>query len=324
MSLNRRNFIISGAATGAALTALGSSAAVFAQDKPSITVGSKDFTEVNLLGEIMSQLLEDAGYDVNRQLNLGGTVVVHEAAVAGDVDVYPEYTGTGLLVILGQDIPEVDQEPVAEASATPSGTPASNPLSDEVYSIVSETYPEEFGLQWLEPFGLNGTYVIAVRPETAEEYGLEKVSDLQGVAGDLTFGCSQEFLVRQDGLPGLEEEYGLEFGDAMGMDPNLVYSAMEEGQVDVIAGGVTEGHIQRLGFVMLEDDRNYFPPYYACPVVRTEILEQAPEVRDILNQLAGRIDNETIGQLNLEVDEEQRSPAEVAREFLVNEGLLEA
>lgn len=283
-----------------------------------MTVGSKDFTEVGILGQIVSVLLEENGFPVDRQLNLGGTVVVHEAAVANDIQVYPEYTGTGLLVILGQDIPEMEEQ----ASATPANG-AANPVSEEVYSIVSKAYPEQFGLEWLEPFGLNGTYVIAVRPETAEEHGLQKVSDLQGIAGDLTFGCSQEFLVRQDGLPGLQEAYDVEFGDSMGMDPSLVYAAMDEGMVDVIAGGVTEGHIQRLGFVMLEDDRDYFPPYYACPVVRTDLLEQAPEVRDILNQLAGRIGDEKIGQLNLEVDEDLRNPVDVARDFLIDEGLIE-
>lgn len=318
MSLNRRTFITSSAAASIALATATTPHATFAQEKPTVTVGSKDFTEVGILGQIMSVLLEENGYPVDRQLNLGGTVVVHEAAVANDIQIYPEYTGTGLLVILGQDIPEVEEQP----SATPAEGTA-NPVSEEVYSIVSEAYPEEFGLEWLEPFGLNGTYVIAVRPETAEEHGLQKVSDLQEIAGDLTFGCSQEFLVRQDGLPGLQEAYDVEFGDSMGMDPSLVYSAMDEGMVDVIAGGVTEGHIQRLGFVMLEDDRNYFPPYYACPVVRTELLEQAPDVRDILNQLAGRIDDETIGQLNLEVDEDLRNPGDVARDFLISEGLIE-
>jgi osmoprotectant transport system substrate-binding protein len=318
VSLNRRTFITSSAAASFALATANTPNAAFAQDNPTVTVGSKDFTEVGILGQIMSVLLEENGFPVDRQLNLGGTVVVHEAAVANDIQVYPEYTGTGLLVILGQDIPEMEEQ----ASATPANG-AANPVSEEVYSIVSEAYPEQFGLEWLEPFGLNGTYVIAVRLETAEEHGLQKVSDLQGIAGDLTFGCSQEFLVRQDGLPGLQEAYDVEFGDSMGMDPSLVYAAMDEGMVDVIAGGVTEGHIQRLGFVMLEDDRDYFPPYYACPVVRTDLLDQAPEVRDILNQLAGRIGDEKIGQLNLEVDEDLRNPVDVARDFLIDEGLIE-
>lgn len=314
-SITRRNLIFSSAA-GAAFAATGVHDAFAQGDKPTVTVGSKDFTESLILGQLCAHLLEDAGYEVDRQLNLGGTVVVHEATVNGDVDLYVEYTGTGLIAILGRELPETEE---AEAAASPEATVGQDP----VYDIVSEAYPEEFGIEWLKPWGFNNTYVIAVRPETAEEYGLEKVSDLQGVAGDLIFGCSQEFLVRPDGLDSLQETYDIEFANAVGLDPSLVYVAMDEGQVDAIAGAATEGHIERLGFVKLEDDRGFFPPYYAAPVVREALLEESPEVRDILNKLAGHIDDDTMGSLNLEVDQDNRNHSDVARDYLVREGLIE-
>ncbi len=176
--ITRRNLILSSAA-GAAFAATGVHDAFAQGDKPTVTVGSKDFTESLILGQLCAHLLEDAGYEVDRQLNLGGTVVVHEATVNGDVDLYVEYTGTGLIAILGRDLPDMDE---SEASTSPEAGVGQDP----VYDIVSEAYPEEFGIELLKPWGFNNTYVIAVRPETAEEHGLEKVSDLQGVAATLS------------------------------------------------------------------------------------------------------------------------------------------
>ncbi len=323
MQFNRRQLLITSAA-GASAAALGLKSGVFAQDgdKPTVRVGSKNFTESIILAEMLAALMEDAGYSVEKQNSLGGTVVVHEAMVNGDLDMYLEYTGTGLIAILGEELPEQSRGGAA-ASPAAGATPDSSAGQDAVYDIVAEAYPDAFGLEWLEPWGFNNTYVLAVRPETAEEYGLEKNSDLQGAAGDLVFGCSQEFLARPDGLPALQETYGMEFADAIGLEPALVYAALDEGQVEVIAGAATEGHIERLGFVKLEDDMNFFPPYYAAPVVRQELLEASPEVREILNQLSGQIDDQTMGNLNLEVDEEGRNAIDVARDFLVTEGYID-
>ena len=285
-------------------------------DKPTVTVGSKDFTESIILAEIVSTLLEDNGYTVERQFNLGGTAVVHQALISGEVDIYVEYTGTGLLAILGEDLPETSASPVAGAS------PAATAGQDAVYDIVKRGYQEQFGLTWLEPWGFNNTYALAVTQETADEYGLEKISDLQGVAGDMTFGATQEFLVRPDGLPGLEETYGLDFGNETGLDPGLLYSAVDEGQVDVISAFATDGRIPALGLVVLEDDMNYFPPYYAAPVVDSELLEQNPEIADILNQLGGQIDDATMADMNYQVDEGGQEPSAVARAFLKERGLI--
>lgn len=304
-------------ALGLMATAIAAPAA--AQDeKPTVTVGSKDFTESILLAEIVALLLEDNGYTVERQLNLGGTAVAHEALANGEIDIYVEYTGTGLLAILGQELPDSSAAPAGDASPSP----AAGGGQDEVYNIVKEGYAEEFGLTWLEPWGFNNTYALAVTQETADEYGLEKVSDLQGVAGEMTFGATQEFLVRPDGLPGLEETYGLDFANEQGLDPGLVYSAVAEGQVDVISAFATDGRVPALDLVLLEDDMGYFPPYHAAPVVDGELLEQNPEIADILNQLAGQIDDATMASLNLQVDEGGEEPIDVARAFLEERGLI--
>lgn len=287
-----------------------------AQDEaPTITVGSKDFTESIILAEIVALMLEDNGFTVERQLNLGGTAVAHEALVNGEIDIYVEYTGTGLLAILGQELPESGDSADASASPVAEG-------QDAIYDIVKQGYDEEFGLTWLEPWGFNNTYALAVTQETADEFGLETISDLQGVAGDMTFGATQEFLVRPDGLPGLEETYGFEFGNDQGLDPGLVYSAVDNGDVDVISAFATDGRIPALGLVLLEDDLSYFPPYHAAPVVSGELLEQNPEVADILNQLSGQIDDATMAELNFQVDEGGEQEIDAARAFLEENGFI--
>jgi len=302
-------------ALGLVLASLAGAAGAAAQDedKPTVVVGSKDFTEQIIVAEMVALLLEDNGYNVERQLNLGGTAVVHQALVSGEIDIYVEYTGTGLLAILGQELPEVDAA---------GATPAADSGQDQVYEIVSSEYEAQFGLEWLEPWGFNNTYALAVTQETAEEYDLRTISDLEAVAGEMTFGATQEFLVREDGLPGLEAAYGFEFGDEQGLDPGLVYSAVAEGQVDVISAFATDGRIEALDLVLLEDDLGFFPPYYAAPVVSQELLEQSPEIRDILNQLAGTIDDSTMAQLNLRVDEGGESEIDVARSYLEEQGLI--
>lgn len=289
------------------------------EDLPTVTVGSKDFTESIILAQMVALMLEDNGYTVERQLNLGGTAVVHQALVSGEIDIYVEYTGTGLVAILGMDLPESDE---AAAGATPADGADASAGQDQVYEIVSSEYSEQFDLEWLEPWGFNNTYALAVTQETAEEYDLQTVSDLEGVAGDMTFGATQEFLVREDGLPGLEEAYGIDFGDEQGLDPGLVYSALESGDVDVISAFATDGRIAALDLVLLEDDQNYFPPYYAAPVVRQDLLEESPEVADILNQLSGQIDDSTMADLNLRVDEGGETEEDVARSYLEEQGLI--
>ncbi len=271
------------------------------QPKPRVVVGSKNFTEQYIVGNMVAELLEAAGYPVERKLGLGGTAVVHQALVNGEIDVYVEYTGTGLLVHL--------KEPVR-----------TDP--DEVYSIVRNEYLKRWKLVWLKPWGFNNTYALAMRRDRAEQLGVRKISDLKGKAGELVLGATQEFIARPDGLPGLEQKYGIKFKEARGMDPGLMYPAVDARQVDVISAFATDGRIAALNLVVLEDDLRFFPPYYAAPVVRQDLLDRSPEVADILNRLAGKIDDATMARLNAEVDLNKREPRDVGRQFLQGLNLL--
>lgn len=323
LHISRRS-LIGKTAAGVTLASIAGSPAVFAQDDlPVVGVGSKDFTESVLLGEIVAQLLEDNGFEVERNLNLGGTVVAHEAMLNGDIDTYVEYTGTGLLAILGMDLPEAEASPEADAEATAGATPeGGGGMAQQVYDIVAEEYPAQFQVEWLEPWGFNNTYTLAMRQDRAEELGLTKISDLVGQAGDLTIGATQEAVVREDGIPGLEATYGIEFGDVVGLDPGLMYSAVDEGDVDIITAFATDGRIESMGLVLLEDDLAFYPPYFAAPVVRQDLLEAAPNVRDILNSVAGTLDDARMAGLNYLIDEEAQEFEDVARDFLTEEGLI--
>jgi len=293
------------------------------QDQPTVRVGSKDFTEQVILGELLSLMLEDAGFEVERQLNLGGTDIVHQALVSGELDTYVEYTGTGLLAILNLELPATPAAGATPAAATPdAATPGASTGVDAVYEIVSQEYESQFGLQWLDPLGFNNTYTLAMRQEQAAELGVTKISDLQGIEGDLRFGGTQEFLVRPDGLPGLSETYGLEFSDPQGLDPGILYQAVDSEEVDVISAFATDGRIPALGLVTLQDDLGFFPPYFAAPVVSQELLDQAPEVEEILNQLGGMIDDQTMADLNAQVDSDGEEAEDVARGFLEEQGIL--
>lgn len=321
LHISRRSLLAKTAA-GAALASMAGSPAVFAQDDlPTIGVGSKDFTESILLGEVIAQLLEGNGFEVERQLNLGGTLVAHEALVNGDIDTYVEYTGTGLLAILGQELPPRDEAtPAATASATPA---AGGGYAQKVYDIVAEEYPSEFGVEWLEPWGFNNTYALAMRGDHAEELGITTISELVEFAPDLTIGAPQETLVREDGIPGLEATYGLEFGDVVGLDPGLMYSAIDNGDVDVITAFATDGRIESMDLFLLEDDLAFYPPYFAAPIVRQDTLEAAPNLRDILNSVAGKIDDARMTELNYLVDDQGEEIEDVARTFLEEEGFVE-
>ncbi len=299
---------------------LGTVAGIAAQDaKPTVAVGSKQFTEQLILGELLALLLEDAGYTVERQIGLAGTDVVHQALINDEVDTYVEYTGTGLLAILGLALPAAT--PAAGGGATPVAGVETG--VDAVYDIVKNEYAAQFNIAWLDPLGFNNTYTLALTEERAAELGVATISDLIAISGDLTIGATQEFLTRPDGLPGLMETYqGLEFADAQGFDPGLVYQAVDSGDVDVISAFATDGRIPALGLVTLEDDLGFFPPYFAAPVVRQELLDEDAAVGDVLNSLAGLLDDETMAGLNAQVDVDGEEPEDVARAFLEEQGLL--
>lgn len=321
-NISRRK-LIGTTTAGVAAAAVAGGPAAFAQDKPTIKVGSKDFTEQLIIGEIVAQLLEDDGFPVERQFNIG-TLIVHEALINGDVDTYVEYTGTGLIAILGQELPPRDEGAGEDAAATPGATPGSiGGYADTVYDIVAEAYPEEFGVEWLEPWGFNNTYALAMRRSHAEELGVTTISDLIPIAGDLSLGSTAETIAREDGVMGLENTYGLDFSDVVSLDAGLMYTAIDGEEVDVITAFATDGRIESMDLVLLEDDLEFFPPYHAAPIVRQDMLEQAPEIADVLNTLAGEIDDATMTEMNFMADEEGMEPADIARNFLTEGGYIE-
>lgn len=270
-------------------------------DIGAVRIGCKNFGEQLILGELLAQLVE-ARSDVTvvRHFNLGGTMVCHEALTMGQIDVYPEYTGTGLVTVLG---------------AEPGGDPGAT------LERVRRGYGELFGLAWLEPLGFDNTYALTVSRADAQAANWKTISDLAAVAGDLRAGFTDEFASRADGYPGLSEAYGLQFGEVVNLAPTLMYEALRGGEVDVICAFATDGRIEAYDLVALHDDRRFFPPYQAAFVVRPALLRGRPALRDALLALSGRIDDDTMRSLNFEVDGRKRMPAEVAREFLHERGL---
>ncbi|HSM57489.1 MAG TPA: glycine betaine ABC transporter substrate-binding protein [Candidatus Sulfomarinibacteraceae bacterium] len=273
-------------------------------DGATIRIGSKEFTEQYLLGNMYEMLLDDAGFDA-RFTPMGGTAENHRALIEEEIDLYPEYTGTALLTQL-----EMEYDPSMSA--------------DEVYNTVKEAYEEQYGLTLLEPTNFNNTYCLTMTQERAQELGLQTASDLSQAAPDLVFGTTQEFIERSDGLPGLQSVYGgFNFAEVVGLDPGLLYTGLDEGDIDVTTCFGTDGQIAAFDLVVLEDDQNFWPPYPAAPVVRQEILDEHPEIADVLNQLSSRLDGENMRQLNWEVAGNAREADEVAREFLIEQGLIE-
>jgi len=266
------------------------------QTTSTVVVGSKNFTEQEILGELVAQLIEKhTDLKVERRFGLGGTGICHSALLAGELDIYVEYTGTALLDILKK-------------------TPNKHP--DEVFRQVAKAYREEFDLAWLPPIGFNNTYTLTVREEMADERGWEQISDLVGAAADLSAGFTSEFMARPDGYPGLGKAYGIKFGVTMDMDPGLMYAALADGQVDAICAFSTDGRIVAYKLRVLKDDRMFFPPYDAAPIIRSELLRDLPELRSALAPLAGTISDELMQRMNYAVDELKQSPANVARKWI--------
>jgi glycine betaine/choline ABC-type transport system substrate-binding protein len=264
-------------------------------DRP-IVIGSKNFTEQVVLAEILAQEIEArAGLPVERRVNLGGTLICHQALRAGEIDLYVEYTGTALTAILNE---------------RPSRDPA------EVYGRVRAGYAGRFSLEWMKPLGFNNTFAMVVRGEDARRLGLKSVSDAAPHAPQWRAGFGYEFMERPDGFQGLAETYGLRFGrPPRTMELGLIYRALKEGQVDIVAGNSTDGVIDALDLVVLEDDRRYFPPYEAAPVVRQDALARHPRLREVLDSLAGTLTEEEMRRLNHAVDGEGRDVKQVVEEF---------
>lgn len=272
------------------------------RDNAPIKVSSKDFTEAFIIGEIYALTLENAGFQVERKLNLGGTPVAQAALQSGEIDLYPEYTGTGLLTIL--------KEPA---------------LSDrqQVYDKVAAGYKTKYNLIWLDPSPMNNTQALAMRKDRAQALGIQTFSDLAAQASNLVMVGPPEFEVREDGLPGIKGKYGnFQLKEYKAVDPGLRYKALQDNAADVAVAFSTDGEIAAFDLVLLQDDRQLFPPYQVAPVVRQEILEKNPKIADALNAVAPKLTNEVMQQLNFEVSGKQQEPADVAKAFMTRSGLL--
>ncbi len=267
-----------------------------ASKEEAIVVGSKNFSEQVLLGEILAQQIENkTNLKVDRKLNLGGTFICHKAMIAGEMDTYIEYTGTALTAILKHET-QTDPKTVTR--------------------IVKDDYVKQFKIEWLDPLGFNNTFAVLVRKEDAGRLNLKTISDLARHP-DLRPGFGYEFMERKDGFPGLEKLYGLNFKERpKSMDLMISYNALAQKKVDVISGNSTDGLIEKLNLVVLEDDRHYFPPYEAAPVIRMDTLSRHPELGPALRGLAGKISEQEMRRLNSQVDVEKRDVKQVAADFL--------
>jgi len=267
-----------------------------------ITIGSKFFTEQVILAELLAQHIEArTGILVDRKTNLGGTLLVHKALLAGELDLYVEYTGTALTSVL-------NERPSGDSSA--------------VYARVRSLYAERFHLEVTEPLGFENTFAMVIRGDDARRFHHRTMSDLVPIAPQWRVGVGYEFLERPDGFRGWSERYGLHFADKPRvMDLGLIYRALVDHQVDIVAGNSTDGLIDSLGLVALQDDKHYFPPYDAVPIIRQSTLARFPQLRGALAELAGKISASDIRRLNYAVEGQLQDPAEVVRQFRVSHGL---
>lgn len=267
-------------------------------NKNTIRVGSKDFTESLVVAEVYALALEDAGYQVERNMNIAGSVI-HASITNDEIDLYPEYTGTGLLAILKMDL-------------------ITDP--EEVYQTVKDEYDKQFSITWLDQTQANDSNGLVIRTDLAQEYGIYTVSDLQKHADKIRLASQGEFEYREDGIPGLEKVYGkFNFKSITLYDNGLKYKILENDEADVAPAYTTEGQLTNTDlFTLLQDDKHFWPPYYLAPIIRNEVLEENPDIADILNKVSATLDTETVTMLNAKVDVEQLEYEEVAEDFYLS------
>jgi osmoprotectant transport system substrate-binding protein len=275
-----------------------------------VTIGSKFFTEQVILAELLAQHIEaKTGITVIRKTNLGGSLLVHKALLAGELDLYVEYTGTALTAVLNESPNSYNQ------GVTP------NDYSN-VYNRVKELYSDRFHLEVTEPLGFENTFAMVIRGDDAKNLHLRKISDIATIAPKWRAGVGYEFLERPDGFRGWSDRYNLHFAESPKvMDLGLIYRALVDHQVDIVAGNSTDGLIDSLGLVALEDDRHYFPPYDAVPIVRQSTLARFPQLGAALADLAGKLSAADIRRLNYAVDAQHQDAAAVVRAFRQSRGL---
>jgi osmoprotectant transport system substrate-binding protein len=268
-----------------------------------IKVGSKDFTEEFIVAEMYALMLENSGFTVDRKINLGGTPIAQQAIVNGDIDLYPEYTSTGLLTVL-------KKQPLKD--------------SKEIFDTVKKDYEDQFKLTWLDPSPFNDTNGLATTQEVADKYGIKTYSDLAKNASQLRLGGPAEFAEREDGNKALQAAYGgFDFKEfkQLGTGP-LRYDALKSGEVDVVVVFTTDARIAADKLVVLQDDKTFYPIYNIAPVVRQDTLAANPQIADALNTLAPLLTDDVITGLNAQVDIEGKEYAAVAKAFLQEKGLL--
>jgi glycine betaine/choline ABC-type transport system substrate-binding protein len=267
-----------------------------------IVIGSKNFTEQLVLGEIIAQQIENKTHlPVERRFYLAGSYICHQAILGGRIDIYPEYTGTALTAILKQQ-------------------PSNNP--EQVYNQVKSEYAKRFDLEVGKTFGFNDTFAIEIRGEDARRLGLTTISQAAAYTPQWRAGFGYEFMERPDGYKGLAATYGLRFAESPHiMDLGLLARALKDKQLDLAAGNTTDGLIPALDLFILEDDKRYFPPYEAVPIVRQEMLAHHPEVRQALNELAEKISDDDMRQLNYAVDGQHQDVKQVVKNFLTSKHL---
>jgi osmoprotectant transport system permease protein len=265
------------------------------------SVGSKDFTESILLAEIVGQMLEARNIEVDRRFDLGGNLA-HSALVGGQIDLYPEYTGTSFTAIL-------HHQPITDPKA--------------VYDQIKSEYSQQFNIEVSPPLGFDNTFAILVRGEDARRFNLRTISDAAKYARQWQAGFGHDFMVRPDGYPGFSRTYGLNFVAVSDMSLDLTYTALSSRKVDMIAGNSTDGRIAALDLVQLEDDRQYFPPYEGVFLTRKDALDRVPGLKEILQKLGGAISTDDMRKLNYEVDGAKRDKKNVVREWLLKKGFIQ-
>lgn len=284
-----------------AISGLAAVTSVLAAHAEPVKIGSKNFTEQFIVAEIYAQALEKAGIEVQKRLNLGATQIAHTALTSGEIDLYPEYTGTALAAVVKGEL-------------------TSDP--DQIYTDVKKHYEDQLQLTLLKPTAINNGYAIIMLPDRAAEFKLKTLTDLGPVSKDLTFGAEGTFGERKDGLPGLEKVYGIKFKEFVKFAKlGIRYSALTSKQIDVSFGFATDWQIEDNKLAVLEDDKGLFPPYYLVPVVRQDALKANPKIAEVLDKLAPLLTNEKMRTMNAAVERDRKEPSEVAAEFLKAEGI---
>lgn len=271
-------------------------------DDVTIRIGHKNFTEQRILGQMFALIIENKT-DYNTDVKeFGGTQLLFEAITNNELDLYGDYTGTLYTVMLNQS-GETDP--------------------DKVYEIVKKDIEAEYPVHLLQPLGFNNTYTLSVDKDVAAQYNLQKISDLVEAGPELTLGSTMEFLERPDGMPGVKDTYGISFKKEVGLDPGIRYTAIESGEVDLIDAFSTDGKIKEYELVILEDDKQFFPPYYVLAILNDEAFDKYPEVAEALATLEDQISEEAMQNMNFLVDEEGLPEKKVAEDFLREAGIIE-